>query len=150
MRIDFKNLLFPQKNCVSLLSIHGCSHLWKQKELPQQCNRTTTTTTNITKSKTKHNKIVPFPAGMPNPRFKIDLVDPIITALQVDLSRCLLHQINSFTSRLWTYTLYYRLCLLKATKTIEDLRNRNKPVLRQQLSSFLSLNCHCEDSAPLQ
>ena len=41
------------------------------------------------------------------------------------------------------------LCLLIATKIIEDLRNRNKPVLRQQLSSFLSLNCHCEDSAPL-
>ena len=47
-------------------------------------------------------------------------------------------------------TCILKLYLLTATKIIEDLRNRNKPVLRQQLSFFLSLNCHCEDSAPLQ
>lgn len=28
-------------------------------------------------------------------------------------------------------------------------QERNKPVLKPQLSSFPSLNCHCEDSTPL-
>ena len=155
MHIDFKNLLFPIKNSVSLLSIHGCSRLWKQKELPQQCNGTTTRITwdqaqferfsyilsngyrdharrnVIYKAKRKQSLISGYNKKYNKEQHKTKQDRPLwhwntespfgdwpgwhpmITALRGDLSRYLLQQINSYTSRLWTYTLCYRLAYLR-------------------------------------
>ena len=139
------------------MSIHGCSRLWKQKELRQQCNRTTTTTTttNITKSKTKQNKIVPFAleCGISVSRLTwLTPYDHCASRWFVEVPFAADKQLyESFVDlSALSETCILTLCLLIATKISDDLRKRNKPVLRQQLSSFLSLNCHCEDSAPLQ